>query len=225
MLATPAVRRLCREMSIDLSVEPIRGTGRGGRVLKGDVLAYTATRSATGETAIKYEMGAAVEVDTRQRHQQAGIAAYGTQEARFSSVDGVGIGLGPPLEPVSRRANGGSLGSDRLEGRTTIKGAAVGNEDVGEGGEDNREKNPRRRASGVREKKDPVSVPIKGAHGMRMHILGGRGGRGVGFLQGGVSLLACMSVWCACEGPSHTHHTTGSGRSRRPSVSRPGNQA
>ncbi|CAM9910802.1 unnamed protein product, partial [Ectocarpus sp. 12 AP-2014] len=39
VLATPAVRRLCREMSIDLAVEPIPGTGPGGRLLKGDVLA------------------------------------------------------------------------------------------------------------------------------------------------------------------------------------------
>ncbi|CAM9555221.1 unnamed protein product, partial [Hapterophycus canaliculatus] len=49
MLATPAVRRLCREMSVDPSWEPIPGTGRGGRVLKGDVLAYVAARAGAAD--------------------------------------------------------------------------------------------------------------------------------------------------------------------------------
>lgn len=40
MLATPAVRRLCRELSIDLASVDIVGTGPEGRVLKHDVLAY-----------------------------------------------------------------------------------------------------------------------------------------------------------------------------------------
>ncbi|CAM9586328.1 unnamed protein product [Ascophyllum nodosum] len=40
VLATPAVRRLCRDLSIDFQRVDISGTGPGGRVLKSDVLRH-----------------------------------------------------------------------------------------------------------------------------------------------------------------------------------------
>ncbi|CAM9847024.1 unnamed protein product [Ectocarpus sp. 6 AP-2014] len=72
VLATPAVRRRCREMSIDLALEPIPGTGPGGRLLKGDVLAHA---SATAKTAASGgptngEMGTAARETNLQEQQQ-----------------------------------------------------------------------------------------------------------------------------------------------------------
>ncbi|CAM9486518.1 unnamed protein product [Ectocarpus sp. 4 AP-2014] len=72
VLATPAVRRLCREMSIDLALEPIPGTGPEGRLLKGDVLAHA---SATAKTAASGgptngEMGTAARETNLQQLQQ-----------------------------------------------------------------------------------------------------------------------------------------------------------
>lgn len=44
-MATPAVRRLCRELFVDtgkFAMKNLTGSGAGGRILKGDVLAYAA---------------------------------------------------------------------------------------------------------------------------------------------------------------------------------------
>lgn len=42
VLATPAVRKLCRDLGLDIA--PITGSGPAGRVLKGDVFAYASAR-------------------------------------------------------------------------------------------------------------------------------------------------------------------------------------
>ncbi|CBJ32711.1 Dihydrolipoamide branched chain transacylase [Ectocarpus siliculosus] len=91
VLATPAVRRLCREMSIDLALEPIPGTGPGGRLLKGDVLAHA---SATAKTAasggpINGEMGTAARESNlekgwrwRRRKKEGGEQQRSRHEAK-----------------------------------------------------------------------------------------------------------------------------------------------
>ncbi|CEH19176.1 dihydrolipoyllysine-residue acetyltransferase [Ceraceosorus bombacis] len=48
-LATPAVRRICREEQVDVS--DVTGTGKDGRVTKEDVMMYVATRSSAAESS------------------------------------------------------------------------------------------------------------------------------------------------------------------------------
>lgn len=62
-------------MSIDLALEPIPGTGPGGRLLKGDVLAHASAMAKTAATGgpTNGGMGMAVRennVHQRQQHQQ-----------------------------------------------------------------------------------------------------------------------------------------------------------
>ena len=60
-LATPAVRRVARELGVDISA--IRGSGRGGRVTAGDVHAYKGDSIPRGATPIDTEgLVAAAEV-------------------------------------------------------------------------------------------------------------------------------------------------------------------
>ncbi|CAN0379460.1 unnamed protein product, partial [Ectocarpus fasciculatus] len=70
VLATPAVRRLCREMSIDLALEPIPGTGPGGRLLKGDVLAHASAMAKTAATGGPTNGGMGMAVRETNVHQQ-----------------------------------------------------------------------------------------------------------------------------------------------------------
>ncbi|CAM9904888.1 unnamed protein product [Pylaiella littoralis] len=185
-------------MSIDVSAEPIRGTGPGGRVLKGDVLAHTAAastaitaaRSTRSDTANKYEINAAAAVeeeeeeeDFRQRHQPAGLAAYGFRAAQMPSVvprvddyDDVGgdDGLGSLSEAVPRHTSGGrSLGSGRLEGRGAMETAAVrvDGEERECREEEPRLRRRRRRSAGARERREAVSVPIKGVQRAMMEAM------------------------------------------------------
>ncbi|CAN0556531.1 unnamed protein product, partial [Ectocarpus sp. 12 AP-2014] len=108
VLATPAVRRLCREMSIDLAVEPIPGTGPGGRLLKGDVLAHA---SATAKTAASGgptngEMGTAARETNLQEQQQ--------QRRRWRRRQGEGV------EVTAETEEGGEQQRSRREAKEAV---------------------------------------------------------------------------------------------------------
>lgn len=183
VLATPAVRRLCREMSIDLSLGRISGTGPGGRVLKGDVLAYAAKEPATSRdsaqsssvSAVVADGGAAGQQPRQAGHYDLDIAALrGLREINPSMVfhsDADRLGLlakpasgsvsEPVSEPVSRPAGDWSNRSGPTATDSAGEAAAAGVRVVEEEQRAPAEKEPRR-ASGTRGRKEPVLVPIKG---------------------------------------------------------------
>ncbi len=173
VLATPAVRRLCRELSIDLSREPVSGTGPGGRVLKGDVLVYaenrTATSHGTAGAGTSAENGGARSgtngevVGPFQRAGLEGLVAYGEQaDPPPAAFHGDDDGLGS----LSEVAGGRSCVPLRLEdggARRIVSGSeAVGVEVVEEEQGPPGEISQPRRSATVRQRKEPVSVPIKG---------------------------------------------------------------
>lgn len=182
ILATPAVRRLCREMSVDPSREPISGTGPGGRVLKGDVLAYVAAKTGAAVPQMT-RAGTAGERDSGvvgpQQHQQhegdlSELAAHGAHRKPPSTVvrhdnDDPGSVLGRPFE--SPREEG------RMAARRTSGSVAVGVE-VEEVEEMEKGETQTRKASGVREMKQPVPLPIKGDATQHREGTGGGSGRG-----------------------------------------------
>jgi 2-oxoisovalerate dehydrogenase E2 component (dihydrolipoyl transacylase) len=57
--ATPAVRRIAREHNVDL--QQVQGTGKGGRVMKGDILAFVAGEQPTVAPPVASPAPAAVE--------------------------------------------------------------------------------------------------------------------------------------------------------------------
>ncbi|MDO6786673.1 dihydrolipoyllysine-residue acetyltransferase [Cobetia marina] len=71
--ATPAVRRLLREHALDISA--IAGSGRNGRVLKEDVLAYLARDSVAAGTSDRPTASSA-----DQRHRDVDPAAAGSSD-------------------------------------------------------------------------------------------------------------------------------------------------
>lgn len=179
VLATPAVRRLCREMSIDLSTAPISGTGPGRRVLKGDVQAYAAKETATSRGNAESSTGEMAERRGGQQPQEAGkpdIAAlnglastpamvFHDDAARLGSVSKTASESAPG--PVSRPALDWPSENSRADRRAP---AASGSEETAAAGVqvavEEEQWTPlgkeARRPSGVREQKEPVSVPIKG---------------------------------------------------------------
>ena len=196
VLATPAVRRLCREMSIDLSLEPISGTGPGGRVLKGDVLAYAAKEKTTSEDTAEIATGVGAERGGGHQSQQAGqndlSALLGPAKTPAMAFHGDADRLGslsrPASEPVARPAldwSSANSGADRRAPPKTgcaEKGTAAGVQVVVE--EEEQWTPPRKEARrpGVRERKEPVSVPIKGEGDVAANFL--LQGKGVGGIVG-----------------------------------------
>ena len=63
-ILTPAVRRLVREMNIDPS--KIKGTGKNGRILKSDVMAYLDKQSSSDDADLRAAAAPAGAVDERQ---------------------------------------------------------------------------------------------------------------------------------------------------------------
>lgn len=189
VLATPAVRRLCRELSIHLSREPISGTGPGGRVLKGDVLAYAEKRTATSREAADTDAAASagnsdaragVGVEASRPPQMAGLgglAVYGGAQAEAPPAafhdDDDGLGS------LSEVPGGRSSGPHRREEREAARSVG-GSAPVEEGRKrlPTGERQPRIPA-GVRERKEPVSVPIRG-EGRRRRARTGVAGTGAG---------------------------------------------
>eukprot|EP00903_Cladosiphon_okamuranus_P006580 g6428.t1 len=185
VLATPAVRRLCREMSIDLSIEPISGTGLGGRVLKGDVLAHAAKETETSHDIAQSSVGAAADEVAGKQPQEAGqhdlsdlLGLAKTPEMVFhEDTDGLGSLSEPALESASTSASdwsSGSSGDDRRAPTTIDRGEEIGAAGVqvveGEG-QWTRPDKEARRPSGLRERKEPVSVPIKGVQRAMMEAM------------------------------------------------------
>ena len=63
-ILTPAVRRLVREMNIDAS--KIKGTGKNGRILKSDVMAYLDKQSSSDDADLRAAAAPAGAADERQ---------------------------------------------------------------------------------------------------------------------------------------------------------------
>ncbi|KPM77258.1 dihydrolipoamide acetyltransferase [Cobetia sp. UCD-24C] len=83
--ATPAVRRLLREHQLD--IQAIAGSGRNGRVLKEDVLAYL-KQSEAHETDVtpddSHKVGAAAETD-KAPAQACAVASHEVRSSRLES--------------------------------------------------------------------------------------------------------------------------------------------
>lgn len=216
MLATPAVRRLCRERSIDLYVEPISGTGPGGRVLKGDVLAYAARGTASGQdNDAESSTRAVAEVRAAKQPQLAGghrdltplNRLGGTPAVVFhGGADSLGSLSNPASESASRPVGDWSLENAGVE-RSAVtatdsagEAAAAGVRVVEEEQWTPPEKEPRR-ASGTREMKDSVSVPIKGGGDVAcicfllsyLEREGSRGLQGAPYIRSLASVVAAPS--------------------------------
>ncbi|CAM9326563.1 unnamed protein product [Scytosiphon promiscuus] len=185
ILATPAVRRLCREMLIDPKREPISGTGPGGRVLKGDVIAYAAGRSGgaappttRGDTAEDRPGGVMEDVlDGLQQEQQGdyhGLEAHGSQSKPPSMVvrhDNDDDGWGSLSELVSESAVGSPAASSRESGRQAARrspgtlAVGVDVEEVEMGVKETR------KGPGVQNVKKAVPLPIKGVQRAMMEAM------------------------------------------------------
>ena len=180
VLATPAVRRLCRDMSVDLSLEPISGTGPGGRVLKGDVLAYAAKNSATRRGSPQTSAGAVAKNEgAGNQPREAGHHDLSAWRDLAETPDMVLVDHADRPGSLSEPAGDWSPESSG-EGRratTTIDrgeevaaaGVQVAEEEEEEEEEEERWTQPEkeaRRPSGSRERKEPVSVPIRGEIGV-----------------------------------------------------------
>ncbi|KAI8975361.1 2-oxoacid dehydrogenases acyltransferase-domain-containing protein [Mycotypha africana] len=76
VLATPAVRRLAREKGVDLT--QIRGTGKEGRVLKDDIIAYC-SGAAIGKDSHHQQQ-------QQQQQQQQSMAMNSIQKAMFKTM-------------------------------------------------------------------------------------------------------------------------------------------
>lgn len=187
VLATPAVRRLCREMSIDLSVEPISGTGPGGRVLKGDVLAYAAKETATSHGTAHSSMAAVAEEGAGQDDLSAlrGLA----QAPAMVFHDGAGrpgslskTASASASETLSRPARDwssesswvGSRAATTTDSSSAEEVTAVGVQVVVEEEQWTSTEKEAKRPPGVRARKEPVPVPIKG-DGITLVVAGGKG--------------------------------------------------
>lgn len=179
VLATPAVRRLCREMSIDLSIEPISATGPGGRLLKGDVLAHAAKATGATHDTAQSSVGAAADEGAGPHPQGAGqhelsalLGLAKTPDMGFhDDADRLGALSEPASESASKSARDWSSESsveDRRAPITIGRGeeiSAAGVQVVVGREQWTRPEKEARRPSGVRERKEPVSVPIKGDGG------------------------------------------------------------
>lgn len=140
VLATPAVRRLCRELSIDLSSARVAGTGAGQRVLKGDVLAYATANGIALPTARSTPVATSpAEGLDRQGDDERSEDEIGSSPSLWPS---------PSYEDPRNEARsaapsdaGGEMTQEQKDARGEVDGAMS---------------DPRDR------RKSPVSVPIKG---------------------------------------------------------------
>ena len=151
VLATPAVRRLSRELSIDISLAPISGTGAGGRVLKSDVLAYAATIQGTAEAVTGNIVAVNGNAETaKQRRDDLFPSDNGNRISSSGSAGSSGQFAPPPLALPSVVGRG-----DEPVGASV---AATDLEDTVPRVDGEREA----RKAAKRERRESVSVPIKG---------------------------------------------------------------
>ncbi|MBE2169027.1 dihydrolipoyllysine-residue acetyltransferase [Cobetia sp. 2AS1] len=102
--ATPAVRRLLREHQLD--IQAIAGSGRNGRVLKEDVLAYL-KQSETRETDVTpddaHKVGAAAETDKAAAEACAVASDVVSDEVRSSRLEAKAVPLKGVAAVMARR--------------------------------------------------------------------------------------------------------------------------
>ncbi|QQK64185.1 dihydrolipoyllysine-residue acetyltransferase [Cobetia sp. cqz5-12] len=102
--ATPAVRRLLREHQLD--IQAIAGSGRNGRVLKEDVLAYL-KQSEAHETDVtpddSHKVGAAVETDKAAAEACAVASDVASDEVRSSRLESKAVPLKGVAAVMARR--------------------------------------------------------------------------------------------------------------------------
>ncbi|MCK8067402.1 2-oxo acid dehydrogenase subunit E2 [Cobetia sp. 1CM21F] len=102
--ATPAVRRLLREHQLDIQV--IAGSGRNGRVLKEDVLAYL-KQSEAHETDVtpddSHKVGAAAETDKTAAEACAVVSDVASDEERSSRLESKAVPLKGVAAVMARR--------------------------------------------------------------------------------------------------------------------------
>lgn len=179
VLATPAVRRLCRELKLDVaSLHP--GTGAGGRILKGDVLAYAAANNFLVPSRLIGRIGndtvaggggvwggggvlSASAEGGRARgignDENLSLSAGGSLNGRALTPEDSGMsnsrGVSSSDEGLLRWSNGnvdGGTGFSSPVGPTVVLGV----EEDGDGVV------ARRAGAGRRERKSSVAFPIKG---------------------------------------------------------------
>ncbi|MBS4153105.1 dihydrolipoyllysine-residue acetyltransferase [Cobetia sp. MC34] len=102
--ATPAVRRLLREHQLD--IQAIAGSGRNGRVLKEDVLAYL-KQSEAHETDVtpddSHKVGAAAETDKAAAEACAVVSDVASDEERSSRLESKAVPLKGVAAVMARR--------------------------------------------------------------------------------------------------------------------------
>jgi pyruvate dehydrogenase E2 component (dihydrolipoamide acetyltransferase) len=105
-LATPAVRRIARELGVD--IDRVEGTGRGGRVTAGDIESFAESsrggRHGGGElptTRVREREGSAAERITRPVLEEGSPAIAGQRPA--PPVSGDGISQRIPFRGVRRK--------------------------------------------------------------------------------------------------------------------------
>ncbi|MEO1874798.1 MAG: dihydrolipoyllysine-residue acetyltransferase [Cobetia sp.] len=102
--ATPAVRRLLREHQLD--IQAIAGSGRNGRVLKEDVLAYL-KQSEAHETDVtpddSHKVGTAAETDKAAVEACAVVSDVASDEERSSRLESKAVPLKGVAAVMARR--------------------------------------------------------------------------------------------------------------------------
>ncbi|MEO1869745.1 MAG: dihydrolipoyllysine-residue acetyltransferase [Cobetia sp.] len=102
--ATPAVRRLLREHQLD--IQAIAGSGRNGRVLKEDVLAYLKQSEAREIDATpddSHKVGAAAETDKAAAEACAVASDVSSHEVRSSRLESKAVPLKGVAAVMARR--------------------------------------------------------------------------------------------------------------------------
>lgn len=182
VLATPAVRRLCRDLSLDLGTlvaagtagAGIVGTGTSGRVLKGDVLGYAkANRIALPREVIITTTGAIFEDNVGTFGSSKGGGVDGRGESSNNTIDraeslttgliGVDVSYSPPAPAAPFPTDQVAMSEVRGE----VGGVSGVRSMEHRQGQQLQEQVPsvieERVGRGRREMGTPAAVPIKGA--------------------------------------------------------------
>ncbi|MDI3256511.1 MAG: dihydrolipoamide acetyltransferase family protein [Kyrpidia sp.] len=111
--AAPAVRRLARELGIDINAVP--GTGPGGRVMEEDVRAFAARPAASAGAVETHEVAEAVEAGQSVREPESWGAPVGIRGA-----SGAGAGREPEEERIPLRGVRRAIAEHMVRSKFTI---------------------------------------------------------------------------------------------------------